>query len=636
MLQLNIRQKVVLTTVAAVVAAIAIISVFSLNSSRDIILEGTIDRELPAILGEVANDIDAQLIRPITIAKTMANNTDYAEFIRQSEPQEQTQALTQYLSQINHGFNTFTAFLVSAKSGSYYTPAGLFKTLSPQDEKDRWFYGFVESGKAFDLSLDIDEQSKVPTLFINYRMQQNGETLAVTGVGLTLDSMASTIGQYKIREQGSIFLVDQNGTIKLHKDPSLVGKHINMLGDIDTGTLLNQAPFATSEYDKTLLASRYLPKIGWYVVAEVPSAEVFSAIDKVTWVTLWMGLGIAVLFTIISAWIINHLIAPFGQVADVLEDIGKGGSDLSRRLDISRRDETGKIAAGYNSFVEYISELLRQISLTGDQLYKAIEAIDGQAKTMEQKIAQQASEIEQVATAIHQMGVTAEEIANSANRAADTAKVANSAVSEGGQSVNNTVSSVSTMAEHLQQTSDTISQLAVDASSIDSVLEVIRGVSEQTNLLALNAAIEAARAGEQGRGFSVVADEVRVLASRSHQSTEEIREIIEKLQSNTQDVVHAISKSTDLSAASQTEANNSGQQLDNISENIAAMNDMSLQIASATGEQSNVVSGISPHVVSIAEISRNNSETVKQTSSECGQLKEMASELKELVSKFRF
>ena len=99
MLQLNIRQKVVLTTVAAVVTAIAIISVFSLNSSRDIILEGTIDRELPAILGEVANDIDAQLIRPITIAKTMANNTDYAEFIRQGEPQEQT-ALNAHLTTI--------------------------------------------------------------------------------------------------------------------------------------------------------------------------------------------------------------------------------------------------------------------------------------------------------------------------------------------------------------------------------------------------------------------------------------------------------------------------------------------------------------------------------------------------------
>ena len=636
MLKLNIRHKVVLTTVAAVVTAIAIISAFSLNSSREIILEGTIDRELPAILGEVANDIDAQLIRPITIAQAMANNPDYAGFIAQDEPQDSISALANYLTQINQSFDTFTAFLVSANTGSYFTPAGRFKVISPLDEKDRWFYNFIDSGKPFGLSLDVDEQTKVPTLFINYRMQQNGETIAVTGVGLTLESMAKSIGQYKIREQGSIFLVDQNGIIKLHQDATFIGKHISSLGKINTDILLAELPFATSEFQETLLASRFLPQIGWYVVAQVPSAEVFSAIDQVTWVILVMGLVIALIFLLLSTWIINHLIAPIGQVADVLEDIGKGGSDLTRRLDNSRRDETGKIATGYNNFVDYLSELLKQISRTGDRLYQAIEEIDSQAKSMERKIAQQAHEIEQVATAIHQMGVTAEEIANSANRAADNAHVANSAVHEGGQSVKHTVTSVSTMAEHLQQTSQTISQLAVDASSIDSVLEVIRGVSEQTNLLALNAAIEAARAGDQGRGFSVVADEVRVLASRSHRSTEEIREIIEKLQSNTQEAVQAIVKSTDLSSASQEEANNSGRQLDNISNNIAAMNDMSLQIASATGEQSSVVSNISPHVVSIAEISRNNSETVKQTSSECSELKEMATELKQLVSKFRF
>ena len=639
MLKLNIRRKVVLTTLVSVVLSILIISVYSLSSSHSIILEITLDRELPAVLGEVANDIDAQLLMPITIAKVMANNVDYQDVIRSGDKADNHQKIIRYLKNIKQNFDTITAFLVSSESGRYFTPNGLFKTISQSDPKDQWFYNFMASGKDYELTLDIDESNQIPTLFINYLMRVDGRPSAVTGVGLSLASLATSIKQYKIGTNGIVFLTDEQGIIKLHPDTGNIGKNIMSLGDIDSGSLLQKQEFSTTEYQDAgtdmLVASRYLPEIGWYLVAQVPSDEIFGALNRATKSVAVMGLIIAILFMVISAWLINRLISPFGELANMLAAIGDGEGALTLRLDDSRHDEVGDMARSYNKFVSYLSSTLRSVSATGHDLYEAVERIDNQAKRLEGEITDQVSKIEQIATAIHEMGMTAEEIAGSANNAAENAKTAEEAVVQGNRSVQKTISSVSTMSEQLLNTSRTISQLAEDANSIDTVLEVIRAVSEQTNLLALNAAIEAARAGEQGRGFAVVADEVRTLASRSHASTEEIKGIIEKLQAKTHDAVEAIERSTELSNNSQAEATISGEHLQSISKNIKVMSEMSIQIATATGEQSNVVGEINPHVTAIADISSTSSQAVQQTSLDCGNLRDMAVQLNELVARFK-
>jgi methyl-accepting chemotaxis protein len=640
MLNLTIRRKVVLTTLAAVVLSILIVSAFALNSSRAIIMEAAIEREFPAALGEVANNLDAQLLLPITVAQTMSSNLYSQQFIANGEQENNHQQVITYLKNIQSEFNTISAFLVSAKSGKYFTPSGLFKTLSPQESKDQWFYGFINSGKKYELSLDVDEETNIPTLFINYLMEVSDKPSAVVGVGLSLENMADSISQYRIAQTGKVFLVDQQGKIKLHPDTQQIGKNLADIGVSNSQYLLSKAQFSSAEFTldgtKTLIASRYLDSIGWYVVAEVSKEEVLGGLTQATWALVMMGVIIAVISAFVSTWLISRLIAPFGQLAEMLAEIGKGGGDLTRRLDDSRQDEAGTMARGYNQFVSYLSELLQQVSNTGNELAVAIEQIDSQAKSMESEINEQVSRVEQIATAIHEMGKTAEEIAGSANNAAQSAQAADETVQQGNDSVVQTIASVSDMSDQLVSTSSMIAQLAEDARSIDTVVEVIRSVSEQTNLLALNAAIEAARAGEQGRGFAVVADEVRTLASRSHDSTKEIRNIIEKLQAKTEEVVTAISHSTDLSTTSQTEAGHSGEHLESIAESISIMNDMNLQIATATGEQSNVVGEINPHVTAVADISRANSDIVQQTSIACSELRNKAIQLNDLVSRFKF
>jgi methyl-accepting chemotaxis protein len=640
MLNLTIRRKVVLTTLTTVVLSILIVSAFALNSSRSIILEAAIERELPAALGEVVNNLDAYLLLPITVSKTMSSNLYAQQFISDGEQADDRPKIIANLKSIQNEFNTISAFLVSAKTGNYFTQGGLFKTLSKQNNKDQWFYDFMASGKKSKLSLDVDEETKIPTLFINYLMDVSGKPSAVVGVGLSLENMAKTISQYRIAQTGKFFLVDQQGKIKLHPDTQQIGKSLTALGVSNSQQLLSKAEFSSTEFilngANTLIASRYLDSIGWYVVAVVPKEEVLGGLTQATWTLVMVGVIIAIIFAFLSTWLISRLIAPFGQLADMLAEIGKGDGDLTRRLDDSRQDEAGTMARGYNQFVSHLSELLQQVSNTGNELSRAIEQIDSQAKSMESEINEQVKRVEQIATAMHEMGMTAEEIAGSANNAAETAQAADETVQQGNVSVVQTIASVSDMSEQLVSTSTMIAQLADDARSIDTVVEVIRSVSEQTNLLALNAAIEAARAGEQGRGFAVVADEVRTLASRSHDSTEEIKNIIEKLQAKTEEVVAAISQSTILSTTSQTEAGYSGKHLESISESISIMNDMNLQIATATGEQSNVVGEINPHVTAVADISRANSDIVMQTSIACSELRDKAAHLNDLVSRFKF
>jgi methyl-accepting chemotaxis protein len=640
MLNLTIRRKVVLTTLTTVVLSILIVSAFALNSSRSIILEAAIERELPAALGEVVNNLDAYLLLPITVSKTMSSNLYAQQFISDGEQADDRPKIIANLKSIQNEFNTISAFLVSAKTGNYFTQGGLFKTLSKQNNKDQWFYDFMASGKKSKLSLDVDEETKIPTLFINYLMDVSGKPSAVVGVGLSLENMAKTISQYRIAQTGKFFLVDQQGKIKLHPDTQQIGKSLTALGVSNSQQLLSKAEFSSTEFilngANTLIASRYLDSIGWYVVAVVPKEEVLGGLTQATWTLVMVGVIIAIIFAFLSTWLISRLIAPFGQLADMLAEIGKGDGDLTRRLDDSRQDEAGTMARGYNQFVSHLSELLQQVSNTGNELSRAIEQIDSQAKSMESEINEQVKRVEQIATAMHEMGMTAEEIAGSANNAAETAQAADETVQQGNVSVVQTIASVSDMSEQLVSTSTMIAKLADDARSIDTVVEVIRSVSEQTNLLALNAAIEAARAGEQGRGFAVVADEVRTLASRSHDSTEEIKNIIEKLQAKTEEVVAAISQSTILSTTSQTEAGYSGKHLESISESISIMNDMNLQIATATGEQSNVVGEINPHVTAVADISRANSDIVMQTSIACSELRDKAAHLNDLVSRFKF
>lgn len=352
-------------------------------------------------------------------------------------------------------------------------------------------------------------------------------------------------------------------------------------------------------------------------------------------VTIIIGL-FAIAGGILVAWFLGRGISGrIKKTVTALNDIAEGEGDLTQRLEIENQDELGELSMSFNRFVERIHEMVKHISSSTVQLGAAAEEMSSITASTNQGIQRQRSETEQVATAMNEMTSTVQEVARHASEAAASAHNAEDETRHGHEVVQDTVNAINALANEIDKASDVIQRLEEDSQSIGTVLDVIRGIAEQTNLLALNAAIEAARAGEQGRGFAVVADEVRTLASRTQQSTEEINDMIGRLQGDAHDAVKAIDDSKSQADVGVSSAKKAGESLDTITASITNINDMNMQIASAADEQSAVAEEINKNIISINDVAEESATAANQTSNASQEMAALADDLQTLVSRFK-
>ncbi|MDR7024299.1 MAG: methyl-accepting chemotaxis protein [Pseudomonadales bacterium] len=392
--------------------------------------------------------------------------------------------------------------------------------------------------------------------------------------------------------------------------------------------------------------SYYLPK--WDMAlgtainldgVEAQIAQVQGEIDEriSTIITSIMVIAavLLVIFGIVGVVLSNTFLRPLQQIKDNLDDIAAGEGDLTRRLPINGDDELGQLAGSFNRFVEKIHGLVRQIVDMTGQLTELVGQVSAQTQRSEEAMERQRHETDQVATAINEMSAAAHEVAQSAQGAAEAAQKTDTEGQAAKHVVDGSIERIHTLVQDIRDSGVSLDTLQKDVSSIVSVLDVIRSIAEQTNLLALNAAIEAARAGEAGRGFAVVADEVRALASRTQQSTQEIQGMIDRLQKGTQDAVTAMRRSSDAGDVTSEQANRAGTSLDAIAQLIATINAMNAQIASAAEEQTAVAEEINRSVHKIAVAVDSVADETQQGAQTARNLAGLGERLGALVRQFR-
>jgi len=350
---------------------------------------------------------------------------------------------------------------------------------------------------------------------------------------------------------------------------------------------------------------------------------------------LVIGVVVLVSLLIATPLIISMITGNLNQVIVSLKAMAAGGGDLTQRLESRSNDELGELAQWFNRFIEQLQSVVAELKEASVQLSSSASEVCIITGESSQQVARQDSETELVATAINEMAATVQEVAGHASNAANATREADEEARQGQQIVTSTVDAIDALSSGINNAAGVIQKLESDSQDIGTVLDVIRGIAEQTNLLALNAAIEAARAGDQGRGFAVVADEVRTLASRTQESTQEIDQMIERLQSGSRDAVKVMSVSREQAQDLVGQAARAGESLQTITQAVNNITDMNLQIASATEEQSNVATGIDASIVTIRDISVETARSAEQASLSSEKVVALADKVQGLVNQFK-
>ena len=613
----SIKTKLMLGMAACLLLFIAISAALSVSLTGRSMRERVVGQELPAVVGEIGNDVLRQIGAPLTASLAVANNTFLMDWERRDLDESGMDAWRAYATRTREVNKAVTVFWASPSQLKFLDQGGLSYTMEKGNPRDAWMDSFLASGRQYELNLDPDPKTGEMKLFINARVEAGEGKLAVAGLGLSVQQMADTVRGYTVGESGYVFLARPDGKIVLHRDAALSdGKH--RIADLPgysqelVAQLMKKEQFASATHDselgKLIVASSYLPQLDLYVIAEVPESEVLGELARSSLLASLLaglaggGVGLVVIFLISRA-----IAAPVSRAAAMLGEIADGRGDLTRRMPVESGDEVGLLADAFNRFVSSLNHTMSEVRDSTHAIAGASAEIAAGNMNLSSRTEAQASSLEETAAAMEELTSTVRQNADNARQANQLVMTASGQAQKGGEVVGEVVA--------------TMGSITGSSRKIADIIGVIDGIAFQTNILALNAAVEAARAGEQGRGFAVVASEVRNLAQRSAAAAKEIKLLINA----SVEQVEAGARLVDTAGATMT----------GIVQAVRRVADLMNEIDAASSEQSQGIGQVNASIATMDDVTQQNAALVEEAAAAASALEEQTARLAQVVGAFR-
>lgn len=630
-MNLSIRGKIALVTSLLAVVICVTLGFAATYTSKTIVQHKTLNSELPAKLKEVRNFISEEMSVLLQATEQLATNAFVLNWVNSGDKSDVT--LINELNRIIKQYGLETASFANRNTAEYWNQNGFLKVLTP--EEDGWFYGFRNSGNATSTSI-FQESGGKQVMYVNYQ-QLNGVGLA--GVAKTTDNLISMLSQFTLEQTGFVFVVDNQGVIRLHKNKSLIGKSLSLIYPGSTISLsLNQEVNINQidiDGDETLVAVSPVKQAKLFVVAQVPVKEVYAEVSGLAWQIFVISIFVALIAIVIGFMTSRPISKPIEQIGRLFGELGRGQADLSYRIPNTKQKELNELANGFNEFIAKIDQAINSLLKQTEYIRLCVQDSQNLAAVNNEKIKEQKDRTLSVASAITEMSASLDDVVNSTANTVEHTTTSLKQTSDSKEQVSLSEKQIADLASNISTVTNSMETLVQKTQDIGTILDVIRSISEQTNLLALNAAIESARAGEHGRGFAVVADEVRGLAQRTSSSTDEIHRVIEELKVTALDVSQQVSQAEaeahkNVETMKQTEG-----LLDLASNSAEQINEMSSFIASVTEQQSSVLGEINRDVENISELANESTDTYQAVIQQIAQLNDICRTLDSISKSFK-
>ncbi|CAH9049749.1 Methyl-accepting chemotaxis protein McpA [Pseudoalteromonas holothuriae] len=466
-----------------------------------------------------------------------------------------------------------------------------------------------------------------------------GKFSGVQSLDVTLSTLTDIVSNIKLGETGYLILLDGQGTILA--DPKRPENNFKNISDLDIPLYSQIASSADQPYisvemdDKTVDAKIYdSKKLNWRFVAVIDEDEILSSAYSMSWSIMLIALVMLVIFGIIAVTLANKIVYPIERVSEGLRDIAQGEGNLSKRLQVIGNDEISELATWFNQFLSSINSLVKDIQQNAHTLNNAAQHFENQINDIQSQCRSQQGTANQAANNTESVHHMAQNVSHNCQGSLDEIAQTDQFAHSGNTLISNTVNQVAQLNNSLDASATEISHLESESNNITNILGVIRGIAEQTNLLALNAAIEAARAGEQGRGFAVVADEVRTLAQRSHDATQEIEQVLTKLIEQTRSVSAKMTESVSASNEAIAQSEEAHQAFENIASSVTKVKDLISTIAQDAQQQGSSASQTHDQIAGLTQSVTQVSQASDSLSDGAKSLVDLAKSLDQLVGRF--